>query len=677
LHTNRVLQGVHSGQEDCMTALPHLFSPITVGNCEIRNRILVSGHLTGFADNGMPSERHLRYYEARAKGGVGLIIQEAVPVSPHGYLLPTAVQGWNDAIIPPLKKISDAVHAQGAKIFCQAWHNGNENHSYVSKVHSQSCSDVPSCGVGEVPAAMTEKDIAEAIQLYVNFALRLKEGGYDGVELHFAHGYLPQQFLSPYVNNREDQYGGSLENRMRFGLELIDGVRKAVGTDFVVGLRTSADELVPGGLTLDDMKEIAPVWDQTGQIDFLDVSVGNYKSVAPIVAPMMIPAGPFVYAAAELRQEVDVPVFTAIRINDPVMANDIIENNEADMVVMTRASLCDPDMAKKAKEGRIDDIRLCVGCNEGCWERTLKGMPITCAQNPEAGNEGVFQVTPAQEVKKVMVVGGGVAGMEAAITAKKRGHDVTLYEKGEQLGGALMIASQAPARSELGQVVRFRESELKRLGVDVKMETPVTADLVETEKPDVVIIATGATTIEDPSRAIVGVEASIEIEEGAHVVTAEDVLEGKAETGDKVVIADLQSYMKGLTTAEVLADQEKETTLVMPYGLRMLTPSPYDMDNATFTIQVINTTAKKVKRINDFAVKKALPGKVIIRNHFTEEEEELDADTLVLSFWRKSDSALFHELEGKVAELHRIGDCVSPRRYIDAVDEGYQIGCKI
>ncbi len=660
-----------------MTALSHLFSPISIGNCEIRNRILISGHLTGFADNGMPSERHLRYYEARAKGGVGLIIQEAVPVSPHGYLLPTAVQGWNDAIIPGLKRISDAVHAQGAKLFCQAWHNGNENHSYISKVHSQSCSDVPSCGVGEVPAAMTEKDIVEVIQMYVDFALRLKEGGYDGVELHFAHGYLPQQFLSPYVNNREDQYGGSLENRMRFGMELIDGVRKAVGSDFVVGLRTSADELVPGGLALDDMKEIATVWDRTGQIDFLDVSIGNYKTLAPIVAPMMIQAGAFVYAAAQLRQEVEVPVFAAIRINDPVMANDIIQNNEADMVVMTRASLCDPEMANKAKEGRIDDIRLCVGCNEGCWEHALRGMPITCAQNPEAGNEGTLGIAPAEETKKVMVVGGGVAGMEAAITAKKRGHDVTLYEKGEHLGGALLIASRAPARSDLEQVIRYREHELKRLGVNVKMGTRVTVDLVEGEKPDVVIIATGATTVNDPSLAIVGMEASIEIEEGAHVVTAEDVLEGKVETGDKVVIADLQPYMKGLVTAEVLADQGKETTLIMPYGLRLLSPSPYDMDNATFTIQVINTTAKKVKRISDFAVKKALPGKVIIRNHFTEEEEELDTDTLVLSFWRKSDCALFHELEGKVTQLYRIGDCVSPRRYIDAVDEGYQIGCKI
>jgi mycofactocin system FadH/OYE family oxidoreductase 2 len=660
-----------------MNELSHLFSPIEIGGCEIRNRILMSGHLTGYAELGLPSERHARYYEARAKGGVGLIIMEAVPVSPHGYIMPTAVAGWSDAIIPGLQKISDAVHAQGAKIFCQAWHNGCENSSYFSKIHSQSCSDVPSCAVGEIPVIMTEKDIQAAIQLYVDFCLRLKKGGFDGVELHFAHGYLPQQFLSPYVNNRKDRYGGSLENRMRFGMELIDAVRNAMGRGFVVGLRISADELVPGGLTLEDMKEIVPYWDQTGQIDFLDVSIGNYKTLAPMIAPMMIPPGAFVYATAEIRQQVDVPVFTAIRINDPALANGIIENHEADMVVMTRAMLCDPEMPNKARAGRIDDIRLCVGCNEGCWERATRGMPITCAQNPEAGNEGNLAIKPADPSKKVVVAGGGVAGMEAAIMAKKRGHRVILFEKEPELGGALMIASKAACRSDLAQVVRHRVHELNRLNVDIRLNTEATREIIEKENPDVVIVAAGAATIEAPSTDMVGVEASIDIENGAHVVTAEDVLQGNVQTGQTVVIADLQTYMKGLVTAEVLADQGKDVTIVMPYPIRGLSGNSYDMDGPTHTIQVINLTNKKVKRISDFAVKKATPGKVFIRNHYSEEVEVLEADTLVLSIWRKSRTRLFDELQGKVPELYRIGDCLSPRRYINAVDEGFMIGMRI
>jgi mycofactocin system FadH/OYE family oxidoreductase 2 len=660
-----------------MSELSHLFSPIEVGGCAIKNRILMSGHLTGYAEMGLPSERHARYYEARARGGIGLIIMEAVPVSPHGYILPTAVAGWTDAIIPGLQKISESVHAHGAKIFCQAWHNGCENSSYFSKINSQSCSDVPSCAVGEIPAIMTEKDILEAIALYVSFSLRLKKGGFDGVELHFAHGYLPQQFLSPYVNNRKDRYGGSLENRMRFGMELIDAVRQAVGRDFVVGLRVSSDELVPGGLTLEDMKEIVPFWDQSGLIDFLDVSVGNYKTLAPMIAPMMIPPGAFVYGAAEIRQAVDVPVFAAIRINDPVLADRIIENHEADMVVMTRATLCDPEMPVKAKAGRIDDIRLCVGCNEGCWEHATRGMPITCAQNPEAGKEGTLEIKPAEKIKKVVVIGGGVAGMEAAIMAKKRGHSVTLYEKNPELGGALLIASKAPCRSDLAQVVRYRVHELDRLKVDVRLNTEATAASVAEENPDVVVVAAGAATIDNPVVDVVGVEASIEIEPGAHVVTAEDVLEGKAQTGQTVVIADLQTYMKGLVTAEVLADQGKDVTVVMPYPIRGLAGNPYDMDGPTHTIQVINLANKKVRRLSDFAVKKVSPGSAAVRNHYTEEVEVLEADTVVLSFWRKSRTGLFHELQGKVPELYRIGDCVSPRRYINAVEEGFNIGMQI
>ncbi len=661
-----------------MTELSTLFSSIKIGNCEIRNRILISGHLTNFGENGLPSERHLKYYEARAKGGAGLICMEAIPVSPHGYILPTCVKGWNDDIIPGLKKISNAVHAHGAKIFCQAWHNGAQNSSYHSQVTAQSCSAIPSAAIGgEVPDPMTEKDIKEAIQQYVSFSLRLKQGGFDGVELHFGHGYLPQQFLSPYSNNRQDKYGGSLENRSRFGLELIDAVRTAVGSDFVVGLRISADELVPGGLILDDMVEIASIFEKTGQIDYLNVTVAIYKSAAAAIPPMAIPPTPFVYTAAEIRQAVEIPVFAAIRINDPITADDIIKNGEADMVVMTRATICDPEMPNKAKEGRLDDIRQCIACNEGCWERSAQHLPITCAQNPLTGKEGVLQIEPASKPKKIMVVGGGIGGMAAAAIAKERGHDVTLYERSSELGGALLIASKPHPRGELEQAVRFRKHELVRLGIDVRLNTDVTALLVKQENPDAVIVATGAETIDNPSLENVGMEFAIEIEQGAHVVTAEDILEGKAEAGQKVVIADQQNYIKGLVTAEILADEEKDVTVVTPLPIRILNMNPYDMDGPTLGVHIVNITHKGVERISDYAVRKALPGKVVIQNHFTEEEVELDADTLVLSYWRKANIDFFHEIDGMIDEVYRIGDCMSPRRYIDAVREGYDVGLRI
>lgn len=660
-----------------MTELGPLFSPITLRNCVIRNRILQSGHVTGFGEHGLPTERHLRYYETRAKGGIGLIVMEAVAISPHGHIIPHVVQGWRDEVIPWFRRISDAVHAHGAKIFCQAWHNGNKNSSYYSWTNSESCSDVPCPAIGEVPDILDEEGIRKVIRQYVDFCLRLQAGGYDGVELHFGHGYLPQQFLSPFTNIRKDRYGGSLENRMRFGLEVIDAVRRAVAGDFVVGLRTSADEMVPKGLTLDDMKEIMPIWARTGQIDYLNVTIATYKSLAPVIAPMMVPPRSFVFYASEIKQVVDIPVFAAIRINDPVMANDIIKNNEADMVVMTRATICDPEMPNKAREGRVDDVRMCIACNEGCWERITQRDPITCMQNPETGREGIFKILPAPNPRKILVAGGGVAGMEAAIVARQRGHQVVLCEKTGELGGAVLIWTKAPARQEASQTVRFMKHELERLGVEVRLNTQVTPALVDTERPDAVIVATGATTIENPLPDVVGPDAAIEIERGAHVVTAEDVLDGKAQTGQRVVVADFQNYMKGLVTAEVLADQGKEVTVIMPLPFRLLGNNPYDMDGPTHVIQLVNLTAKKVKRVSDFEVKRARPGKVTIRNVFTEQEQDLDADTLVLSYWRKADKKLYNELQGKVKELHKIGDCVASRRLINAVYEGYKVAMEI
>ena len=660
-----------------MTELGPLFSPITLRNCVIRNRILQSGHVTGFGEHGLPTERHLRYYETRAKGGIGLIVMEAVAISPHGHIIPHVVQGWRDEVIPWFHRISDAVHAHGAKIFCQAWHNGNKNSSYYSWTNSESCSDVPCPAIGEVPDILDEEGIRKVIRQYVDFCLRLQAGGYDGVELHFGHGYLPQQFLSPFTNIRKDRYGGSLENRMRFGLEVIDAVRRAVAGDFVVGLRTSADEMVPKGLTLDDMKEIMPIWARTGQIDYLNVTIATYKSLAPVIAPMMVPPRSFVFYASEIKQVVDIPVFAAIRINDPVMANDIIKNNEADMVVMTRATICDPEMPNKAREGRVDDVRMCIACNEGCWERITQRDPITCMQNPETGREGIFKILPAPNPRKILVAGGGVAGMEAAIVARQRGHQVVLCEKTGELGGAVLIWTKAPARQEASQTVRFMKHELERLGVEVRLNTQVTPALVETERPDAVIVATGATTVENPLPDVVGPDAAIEIERGAHVVTAEDVLDGKAQTGQRVVVADFQNYMKGLVTAEVLADQGKEVTVIMPLPFRLLGNNPYDMDGPTHVIQLVNLTAKKVKRVSDFEVKRARPGKVTIRNVFTEQEQDLDADTLVLSYWRKADKKLYNELQGKVKELHKIGDCVASRRLINAVYEGYRVAMEI
>jgi len=596
-----------------MTELSHLFSPITIRNCEIRNRILVSGHVTSFTTDGLPNDRCVRYHEARAKGGVGLIVMEAVLVAPEAQVVPNLLQGWSDETIPWYRKISDAVHEHGAKIFCQAWHNGNQSQSYYSWHHTRGVSGIPSAALGEVPEILDEDGIKDVIQNYVDFSLRLKEGGFDGVELHFGHGYLPQQFLSPYANARKDKYGGNLENRMRFGLELMEAVRNAVGDDFVVGIRTSGDEMTPGGYTLDDMKEIAPIWEQAGHIDYMNVTVGTYLSAGAGLPPMGFPPRPFVYLAAELRQIVDLPVFAAIRIIDPEMAEEIVKNHEADMVVMTRATICDSQMPNKAKEGRFDDIRRCIDCNEGCWDRTLHSQPITCIQNPETGREGIFEIRPTANPKKIMVIGGGCAGMKAATVAKERGHHVTLYEKTDELGGAVLIHAKAPTREEMSQVVRFLTHEVDRLKVDVHMNMEVTAAMVEQENPDVVIVAAGATTISDYGPEAVGPFFSLSVAEGAHVVTAEDVLEKKVEAGERVVIGDFQQYIKGLIAADVLADQGKQVTLIMPTGT-LNNFAPYLVEGANLGFHMRLLSMKNVAFLPGMMVKGVKPKENIPRS---------------------------------------------------------------
>jgi 2,4-dienoyl-CoA reductase-like NADH-dependent reductase (Old Yellow Enzyme family)/thioredoxin reductase len=665
-----------------MPELADLFTPLKIRNTTVRNRIVQSAHITGYVENGLPSDRHVRYYEARAKGGIGLIITEAVAVSPYTAVnLKIGSQGYLEGFTPRARKIAGVIHANGAKAVMQIAHGGSVMSGYYTWVQSQGPSGIPSvAGLGgEVPAALSVEEIKAVVKAHVDVSLKAKDAGYDGVELHFGHGYLVQEFISPIHNVRKDAYGGSLENRMRFSLEIIDAVREAVGDgDFIVGVRGSADELLPGGYTLEDAKQFMPMWARTGKIDYINVTVAQSRSFMWAIPPMMVPPRPFVYCAAEIKQLVDIPVFTVIRINDPVIANEIIKNHEADMVIMTRATLCDPELPNKAREGRLDDIRQCIACNEGCWERLLKHHePITCMQNPEAGREVEFAIKPAAVRKKVMVVGGGVGGMKAAAVARRRGHKVSLYEKSGELGGAILITTKVPSRQEFSQAVRYLKHEVEQTGVDVHLNTEVTSEMVLKEKPDAVIVATGAVAIDDVGPDVVGTGSAIEIAPGTDVVTAEDVLEGKVRCGNRVVIADQQNYMKGMVTAEFLADQGKDVTLVMPLPIRYISANPYEMDHLTLAVQTAALKAKGVKRVGDCEVKRAGPGKVFIRDVFTEKDEELDADTLVLSYWRKADTRLYDELQGRIKGVHKIGDALSPRRCINAIYEGHKLAMEI
>lgn len=527
---------------------PHLFTPLRIGTFTVRNRILSTAHYTGFGEKGLPSERHRRYWGSKAKGGIGLIITEVQPIHPTAGIGSSMIQCYRSEVSRAFQPVVEEVHRAGGRIVAQLWHPGKSTLPYsVKEVVSSSA--IPSPVYGSRPRPLTVPEIRELVQCFASSAARMREGGLDGVEIHCAHNYLPLQFMSPLQNNRNDDYGGSEENRIRFPLEILEAVRKEVGDDFTVGIRITGDELIPGGLTLADMKRITPKLVAAGKLDYVNVSLGGGN----VIAPMGTPHGAYVYLAEGIKETVRVPVFCIGRIVDPAMAEKIVREQRAHMVGMTRANMADPDLPRKALEGRTEEIRPCIGLMT-CWSRTAHPEGITCALNPSVGREERFTIKPAEKKKRVLVVGGGAAGLEAARVASERGHTVVLYEKEAALGGQMLLAAKTPTRAEMLKPIGYYRTLLENRGVKVMLGTPVTRTLIEKEDPDEIIVATGGLP---KGMAIPGAG------EG-RIVQGRDVLAGKAETGKRVVVLAADGGMEGLGTAEFLADQGKKVEVIVP-----------------------------------------------------------------------------------------------------------------
>jgi len=409
-----------AGAGDKSAGFPQLFSPLKIGTFTVRNRILSTAHFTGFAERGLPSLRHRDYWGSKARGGIGLIITEVQPIHRTAGIVPNMIQCYRDGAAAAFKPVVEAIHEAGARFIAQIWHPGKQASSY-SLSELVSSSPIPSPSYGGRPRALTIPEIRELHAAYAEAASRMRQGGCDGVEMHCAHGFLPQQFMSPLHNRRTDDYGGSEENRLRFVIEALQAIRKAVGNDFTFGIRLTGDEFQAGGLRIEDMKRITPQLVAAGKLDYVNVSIGKTST-----APMGTQHGAYVYLAEAIKEAVKVPVFCIGRIVDPAMAEEIVAKKRADMVGMTRANMCDPELANKAKEGRADEIRPCIGLLL-CWSRTSHPEGISCALNPAVGHEEKYKITPAEKKKRVMVIGGGAAGMEAARVAAMRGHQVALY----------------------------------------------------------------------------------------------------------------------------------------------------------------------------------------------------------------------------------------------------------
>src|SRR5262250_3366009 len=469
----------------------YLFSPLRVGPVVVRNRIVFAAHLTNYAQNGLPTAQHAAYYAARAAGGAGLIITEEHSTHPTDWPYEKLIHGFHAAVIPGYRRITEAVHALDVPIFAQLNHNGGQASSMFSRLPVWAPSPVPDPMFREVPKAVERHEIAEIVAGYGTVAGHCAEGGFDGIELQCSHSSIVRGFLSPATNKRTDGYGGSLQRRARILLEIVDAVREAIGPDRALGVRICGDELIEGGSTLAEAVEVARIVAATGQVDYINTSIGvATATLFMIEASMSIPPGYALYIANAMRQAVKLPVIGVGRIKDPVQAERALAEGHCDLVGVVRGQIADPDFAAKARAGYATHIRTCLSCNQECVGRMGLNRWLGCIENPRTGRESVALPPPGRP-RRVLVVGGGPAGLQAAATAAQRGHRVTLLEREPHTGGQVEVAARVPGRAELLDVVRNLLAECRRYGVQIRTGVAATAGGIRAERPDAVVLATG------------------------------------------------------------------------------------------------------------------------------------------------------------------------------------------
>lgn len=650
---------------------PNLFSPLKIGTTEVKNRISFQPHLTNLAVGNLPSERQMYYWGERAKGGAGLVITEELTVHPTDMAYEKLIDVYHAEVIPGFKKITDYVHQYDSKIFAQLNHNGQQGDGSLSRLPIWAPSPIPDVLFREVPKAMEPEDIEEVARYFAKSAIHVREGGFDGVEIQFGHSSLARQFLSPLTNFRTDEFGGSLENRMRAPLKFISAVRKAVGNDFTLGIRMCADEMIPGGLDLGQVQEICALFEASGLIDFMDLSIATFYNLYLVEGSMHSPLGYTIPLAAGIREKIKLPVFCTGRINDPVMAEKVLAAGQADMIGMCRALICDPFLPKKAQEGRLDDIRYCIACNQGCIGRIGMNKALGCVQNPAVGREkewGEGTLEKASVKKNVTIVGGGPAGMWAAKMAGRRGHKVTLIDRNEALGGQVITAMKGVGRDEFGVIIRNEKSQVDKAGVTVKLGVEASKEQFLAEKPDVVIVATGSV----PKKHPVGGA------DGPSIFNVVQVLNGVAELGERVCLIDYDGHQRATATAEFIANQGKKVDMITSslFICAELGPTQdlYSSRQRLLQKGVTFTPDIAVMEVGGEAGAKTVKGFNVYSNVWFDWGPY---DSLVLVMGQQVDDDLYMSLKGTVPELYRIGDCVSPRKVDMAIWEGHKLGREI
>lgn len=624
-----------------------LFQPLQLGNLVLKNRLIMAPMVLGMAErNGSVSEKMISYYARRADGGCAAIIVEAAGVDPdlNGK---GALMMDHDKHIPNMASLVRVLKSKGVKPFLQLGHPGKQMPTVDGK-RPIAPSPVPDPVFKEQPHELTIDEIRALVHMYVQAAIRASKAGFDGVEIHGAHGYLVSSFLSPFDNIRNDEYGGDTRRRTRFATDIVEGIRKALG-NYPIFFRISAEQFTDG-LHLDEAKAIVPFLENAG-VDAIHVSAGRYASIQWLIQPMTQPQGCLIPLTAEIKRVSRVPVIAVGRISTPDLAEQILQNGQADLIALGRSLITDPDYPVKAQAGNSAQIRPCIACNT-CFDIIFRQLPVRCTVNPEIRRQQAAALSPAKQVKRVLVVGGGPGGMEAATSLAIRGHKVTLYEKTGQLGGQLVLAMAVPGKKEsFGNLINYYENEIRRLGVKLKLGVDVDAALVEKENPEAVIVATGAIP---SSPDIPGIN-------GPNVVMSHDVLAGKAFLGKRVVI--IGGSLTGCETALLLAKDGKEVA-VLRRGPVMAAESGWSMRRLLME-ELRSLDVKLFTRVEYKSV--SLEGVNIIQNS---QESLLPADTIVVATGLKSANNLADQLQDKVKSAFVIGDCREPRNAADAIEEG-------
>jgi 2,4-dienoyl-CoA reductase-like NADH-dependent reductase (Old Yellow Enzyme family) len=652
-----------------MTTFTHLFQPLRIRGCTLKNRIMSSGHDTTLPVDGTVNEALVAYQEARARGGVGLIVLQVSGVHETARYTNHVLMATDDSSIAGYRGVAEAVHRHGTVLFGQLFHPGREiaeaDGGLLSVAYAPS--SVPNERFHVMPRPLKKPMIDAIVHGYGDAARRMQTAGLDGVEIVASHGYLPAQFLNPRVNLRDDAYGGDLDGRLRFLREVISDIRAKVWDGFVVGMRISGSEADEQGLTEDETFEAVGRLDDS--IDYVHITVGTSASLGGaihIAPPMTLKTAYVVPYAARIKRQARIPVFVTGRINQPQDAEAVIAGRHADVCGMTRALICDPDMPNKTARGTPEDIRACIACNQACIGHFHKGYPISCIQNPASGRELRFgTLSPASRRRKVMVVGGGPAGMKAAVIAAQRGHHTTLYEAERRLGGQALLAQMLPGRAEFGGLITNLQRELELAGVQIHKGVRIDRAAVMAAAPDVVLIATGA----KPYRP------EFPQEEGAlQIVDAWQVLRGEGSAiGQSVLIIDWRSDWIGIGIAEHLAQLGRSVRLAVNGIAAGETLPFYVRDHSVAGLHKLGVKVLPYMRLYG-----SDSDSVYLQHISSNEAVVIDkVDTLVLCTGHTPVDELSDSLDGLDIETHVIGDAASPRTAEEAVYEGLKVAAEI